>query len=170
MTCQWLPVDVLAEGVLEIAGLRDGDKSGAAGAVNEREGQLVYNLLSPHTFSWTPDLCSALHTTKLSAFVNVPFKNWLAQLRSLSATTPSFAGGKMSESADPNRNPAIKLVDFFAEGFAGNADLKIVFEIGDAEKASPALRNAPKVIESGLLGKMVEVWMERWMVGSIKKV
>lgn len=164
VTCRWLPVDTLAKGVLEIAGLRDGEASGVAGAMNEREGQLVYNLVSPHSFSWTPDLCSALHTTDLSAFENVPFSHWLAQLRNLSVTPPSLTGGIISAAADPNCNPAIKLVDFFADNFAGNnADSEIVFETGEAEKASPALRNAPGVIESGLLGKMVEVWMEKWM-------
>ncbi|KAF6229077.1 hypothetical protein HO133_007191 [Letharia lupina] len=162
--CQWLPVDTLAEAVLEVVMLRDGQTSGAAAAVSGREGQLFYNLRSPHTFSWTPDLCSALHATDLSAFENVTFKDWLDRLRSLSADTHSSTGGKTSEAADPNRNPAIKLVDFFAENFAeNNANSEVVFEIGEAEKASPALRNAPKVIESGLLGKMVEVWMERWM-------
>ena len=161
MTCRWLPVDTLAKGVLEIAGLRVGEASGVAGAMIERGEQLVYNLVSPHTFSWTPDLCSALHTTELSAFENVPFDHWLAQLRNLSVTTPSLTGGS---AADPNRNPAIKLVDFFADNFAGsNAGSEVVFEIGEAEKASPALRNAPRVIESGLLGKMVEVWMEKWV-------
>lgn len=165
MTCRWVPVDTLAAGVLEIAGLKDGEASGAAIAGIRREEQLVYNLVSPHTFSWTPDLCSALRTTKLSAFENVPFQKWLAQLRSLSVTSPSLTGGgEISAAADPNRNPAIKLVDFFAENFAGdNAGSEIVFETGEAEKASPALRNAAKVIESGLLAKMAEFWMEKWM-------
>lgn len=164
MACQWLPVDTLTEVVLEIAGLRDGETNDAAAAVNERGGQLVYNLLSPHTFSWTRDLCPALHATELPAFETVPFENWLAQLRNLSVTTFSVTGGKASEAAHPNRNPAIKLVEFFAANFAGNnADSEIVFESDEAEKVSPALRNAPKVIESGLLGKMVEVWIGKWM-------
>lgn len=163
MTCRWLPVDTLAKGVLDIAGLRTGEASGEASAMIEREEQLAYNLVSPHTFSWTPDLCSALHTTELSAFENVPFSHWLAQLRNLSVTPSSLSGGITSAAADPNCNPAIKLVDFFADNFAGNnAGSEIVFETGEAERASPALRNAPKVIESGLLGKMVEVWMEKW--------
>ena len=159
MTCRWLPVDTLAESVLEIAGLRDG----AAGAVNEKEGQLVYNVLSPHTFSWMPEFCRALHATELSAFEIIPFKNWLARLRSLSVATTSFTNDKMREAADPNRNPAIKLVDFFAVNFAeNNTGSGILFETSVAEKASSTLRSAPKVIESGLLGKMVEVWMKNW--------
>ena len=83
MTCQWLPVDTLAEAVLEIVGLSDGQWK------TENGRQLIYNVLSPHTFSWTPELCSALHATNLSAFEDVSFKDWLAHLRSLSATTAS---------------------------------------------------------------------------------
>ena len=156
MTCQWLPVDTSAEAVLEIVGLSDGHPK------IENGRQLFYNVLSPHTFSWTPELGSALHTTSLSAFEDVSFKDWLAQLRGLSTTT-SCININSSEAADPNYNPAIKLVDFFAEEFADKrGDSEIVFEISTAEEASAALRSAPKVIESGLLEKMVEVWMKRW--------
>ena len=157
MTCQWLPVDTLAEVVLEIVGLSDEQSK------IENGRQLFYNVLSPHTFSWTPELGSALHTTNLSASEDISFKDWLAHLRSLSATTASCINTNRSEAADPQRNPAIKLVDFFAEGFADKtAGSEIVFEISMAEEASAALRNAPKVIESGLLKKTVEVWMKRW--------
>ena len=128
----------------------------------ENGRRLFYNTLSPHTFSWTPELCSALHATNSSAFVDVSFKDWPAHLRSLSATTASCINTKRIEAADPNRNPAIKLLDFFAEGFADKLGVsEIVFEMSMAEEASAALRNAPKVIESGLLEKMVEVWMNR---------
>ncbi|MCJ1381650.1 hypothetical protein MMC17_004761 [Xylographa soralifera] len=164
MTCQWLPVDTLAESVLEIAGLGSEATNGAVSMANEKGGQLVYNLLSPHKFSWTRDLCPALHETGLPAFDSVPFETWLAQLRGLSMTTSSFVGSRTSDAADPNRNPAIKLVDFLAWNFTGtSAESEIVFETDEAEKVSSALRNAPKVIESGLLGKMVEVWLEKWM-------
>ena len=157
MTCQWLPVDTLAEAVLEIVGLSVGQSETEIG------GQLFYNVLSPHTFSWTPELGFSLHATSLSAFEDISFKDWLAHLRSLSATPASCIDTYKSDAADPNRNPAIKLVDFFAEEFADKtAGSEIVFEIGMAEEASPALRKAPKVIESGLLQKMVEVWMKRW--------
>ena len=157
MTCQWLPVDTLAEAVLEIVGLSDGQSTIEDGR------QLFYNVLSPHTFSWTPELGSALHATNLSAFKEISYKDWLAHLRSLSAITASYINTNRSEAADPNCNPAIKLVDFFAENFVEKSgDSEIVFEISKAEEASAALRNAPKVIESGLLEKMVEVWMKRW--------
>ena len=157
MTCQWLPVDTLAEAVLEIAGQNDGQSEIANGR------QLFYNVLSPHTFSWTPKLGSALHATKLPAFEEVPFKDWLTHLRSLSATTASCININRSEAANPTCNPAIKLVDFFAEGFADKrGGSEVVFDISMAEEASAALRNAPKVIESELLEKMVEVWMKSW--------
>ena len=157
MTCQWLPVDTLAEAVLEIVGLSDVQSK------IENGRQLFYNVLSPHTFSWAPKLGSALHATNLSAVEDTSFKYWLAHLRSLSATTASCVNIKRSEAADPHRNPAIKLVDSFAEGFADKmVGSEVVFEISMAEEASAALRNVTKVIESGLLGKWVEVWMKKW--------
>ena len=164
MTCQWLPVDTCAEAVLEIVGLREGERREAAATVKAGERLLFYNLLSPHTFSWTPDLCSALHATDLIPFENISFKDWLARVRSLSATTSSTTRGERNEAADPIRNPAIKLVDFFAEGFADErGGSEIVFEMSKAEEASVALRNSPKVIESGLLEKMIKVWMRKWI-------
>ena len=163
MVCQWLPIDTLAESVLEIAGLSNGETKGATGAVDDGEGLLVYNLLSPHTFSWTRDLLPAIHATEFPAFEPVAFDIWLAQLRNMSVTTSSSTGSKTSEAADPNQNPAIKLVDFFAGNFTGNnLESEVVFEIEGAQEASPALRNAPKVMESGLLEKMIKVWMGRW--------
>ena len=159
MACKWLPVDTLAEAVLEIVGLSHGRVGTTSPSADiESKEQLVYNLLSPHTFSWAGDLCPALLKTALPAFETVPFDEWLARLRSLSDTADT-AG----EAADPNRNPAIKLIEVFASDFAGNkVHTEVVFETEKAMQMSPALRSAPKVIESSLLEKMVEKWMKKW--------
>ena len=164
MACRWLPVDTLAEAVLEIVGLNNGRVGTIALDTDlKSKEQLVYNLLSPHTFSWTQDLCPALRKTALPSFKTVPFDQWLAQLRSLSVTTAGTAG----EAADPTRNPAIKLVDLFASEFTGDKDdLKILFEIEEAKQMSPAFRNAPMVIESEFLGRIVERWMKKWGEGT----
>lgn len=79
---------------------------------------------------------------------------------------------KLMSAANPEKNPAIKLVDFFETMFAekkDDASDEIVFEIGKAEKKSPALRNAPGVVESGLVGKMVAKWMEKWEGEKLKR-
>ena len=160
MACRWLPVDTLAEAVLDIVGLNNGRVGTIALNTDiKSKEQLVYNLLSPHTFSWTQDLYPALRKTALPSFKTVPFDQWLAQLRSLSVTTVGTAG----EAADPTRNPAIKLVDLFASEFTGDKDdQKILFEIEEAKGMSPELRNAPMVTESEFLGRIVEGWIEKW--------
>ena len=159
MACKWLPVDTLAEAILEIVELDHGRVGTMpASADIETEEQLVYNVLSPHTFSWAWDLLPALHKMALPAFETVPFDEWVARLRSL-----SDSAGTAGKAADPNHNPAIKLINVFASDFAGNkVHTEVVFEIEKAKQMSPALRKAPKVIESLLLEKIVEKWMKKW--------
>ena len=164
MACKWLPVDTLAEVVLEIVGLDHGRVGTMPPSADiESKEQLVYNVLSPHTFSWVRDLCPTLRKTALPAFETVPFDKWLARLRSLSDTA-----GTAGEAADPNRNPALKLIDVFASEFAGNKiHSEVVFEIEKAKQMSSALRKAPKVVESELLGMTVERWMKKWAVETV---
>ncbi|KAI4265985.1 MAG: hypothetical protein L6R38_009031, partial [Xanthoria sp. 2 TBL-2021] len=86
---------------------------------NDNKMNLVYNLLSPHTISWTHDFLPALHHAGLS-FSPVPTKTWLQRLRSFSQTDSSSSSSsnttnKTNESsasaaADPEKNPALKLL------------------------------------------------------------
>ena len=177
-TCEWLPVDTLATSIIQIADLAHNGNS-----IPESGNRLVYNLVSPHSFSWTSDLLPALSRAGLS-FRPKSLATWLHQLRTLSST-PSTTSNKSTNNAtsaaeatptpaaDPSQNPAIKLVSFFAEGFADQSDVAaesgIRFETGEAEKKAPALHAAPNVIESGLLGKMVDVWMEKWTGKKVKR-
>lgn len=124
-------------------------------------------------------------------FKSVLFEEWLAQPRQLSTTPATGSVNSQSgnppaphppvvdrEAADPGRNPALKLVDYLAanledDGGAGHGEETvggIVFEIDEAEKLSVALRDAPAVILSGLLDKMVEVWIRRWDAGGCKSM
>ena len=161
---RWLPLDTVAESIAAIAGLKPSE----VGINNEfhvgtTDNLRFYNIRSPHSFSWNRNLLPALHKTKLPAFENVPFETWIARLRGLSTRTYSTDGGEQYAAADPEQNPAIKLVDFLASHFSKDStDLDIEFDTAKAEAVCPALKNAPKVIESGLLEKMVEVWMRRW--------
>ena len=146
LSCEWLPVDTLATAVIEITGIP------RLSGLPRSPPPFVYNLRSPCTFSWTSNFLPALFSAGLS-FRPVPTKIWLNQLRDCS---------------DPKRTPAIKLVDFFEATFTTGkekddiAEDRIVFDISSAEDASPALRNASNVVESGLVEKMVRVWIEKW--------
>lgn len=183
MSCEWLPVDVLARSILQIGGLDNDDSS-----LPQRDGQLVYNLVSPHSFRWTMDLLPALSAAGLS-FRPVSFETWVHRLRSLSldisstthhllrtpttasdtttsSSSPSTSDTSKTPAANPLQNPALKLVDFFEGPFqsdnAAGGGKGIKFETEGARKVANALRDAPKIIESGLLGKMVSAWLQRW--------
>ena len=182
-TCEWLPVDTLAKSIIQIGGIAsteephtngfhsDFTSNGleANGSLTHPKPRLVYNLVSPYSFSWTSDLLPALSSAGLS-FRPRSLATWLHQLRKLSSTAyphSSSNGATTPAAADPDQNPAIKLISFFEESFQDNngeagGDLGIRFETKDAEEVAPALRDAPLVIESGLLRKMVEAWKEKW--------
>ncbi|KAL8777966.1 MAG: hypothetical protein Q9213_007632 [Squamulea squamosa] len=224
--CEWLPVDTLADSVVELAGLDvslEGDRGkamkgydGANMAAKSEENRdidrmdteatkgvtgeadfegngntttiqsdktttndrnidtttenpefqkqpkqsmkLVYNLLSPRTFSWTHDFLPALHRAGLQ-FSSVTTETWLQRLRSLSSQD------KSNPAADPDKNPALKLLGYYESAFDGKdeeKDGRMKFEIQGAKRDSKALRGAEDVIGSGLVEKMVGWWMERW--------
>ncbi|KAI4250995.1 MAG: hypothetical protein L6R42_008538, partial [Xanthoria sp. 1 TBL-2021] len=143
-------------------------------SIREQPMNLVYNLLSPHTISWTHDFLPALHRAGLS-FSPVPTKTWLQRLHSFSQTdssssSSSNATNKINDSsasaaADPEKNPALKLLQYHERTFGRKdeeKDGRVEFEIGMAERDSAALRGAEDVVGSGLVGKMVGWWMGRW--------
>lgn len=170
ITCEWLPVDILATTILELAGLfssvspdleehLDGSVRNGMAAVKEESAPLVYNILSPHSFSWTDELLPALSRAGLF-FKPVPTWTWLHQLRSLSQSSSK----NNNPAADPRRNPALKLIDHFEKAFGNEAKEggKVEFAIENAMKDSPCLRGSPNVLESGLLAKTLGWWTGRW--------
>src|SRR5690606_7588129 len=87
-TPAWLPVDVVAQSIIDIS------TSGA--------GSVFCNVTNPRTFSWLDDLLPALRTTGLE-FEEVEPQEWIRRLR--------------TSDPDPLRNPPIKLVEFFASKY-----------------------------------------------------
>lgn len=190
--CQWLPVDTLADCILEIGGLSQKDVTEAHESTNgdtntkingeaatdsttdfepsaaevDNEGSnkepmnLTYNLLSPHAFPWISSLLPALHATALS-FQSVPTATWLQRLRSLASSNESST----DPAADPDRNPALKLIQYYESAFSRDVerDGRVEFEIGNSMRGCASLRGMEDVVRSGLVGKMVEWWMERWV-------
>ncbi|KAL8952684.1 MAG: hypothetical protein Q9222_001421 [Ikaeria aurantiellina] len=183
--CRWLPVDTLADCVLEIAGLispapaiddyndtimstqnsyargcgpqRSGDSSNV---VTSWQPELCYNICSPHTFSWTSDLLPALTRAGLK-FETIPFDDWLSQLRKILASI-DVGDDMMKHQPAPNNakstfNDAAKLIEYLQGDFL--ADSKpLTFRIDKAMRDSPALRKAPRIIEDGLVSLMVKEW------------
>ena len=184
MECEWLPVDVLAKAILEIAGISAPASIHANpfperqlipkvnGVVEDEEPvvkdyvqtkELVYNIRSPHTFSWANDLLPAL-TTGGFDFEVVPFGNWLDQLESLhSDENPGTLcrDARENDIGDgANYHPVLKLLEYLKNGFCKDSR-SVVFEIDKAMRDSPALRGAPDVVKSGLVGLMIKWWMNK---------
>ncbi|KAL9611143.1 MAG: hypothetical protein Q9167_004196 [Letrouitia subvulpina] len=188
--CCWLPVDVCASAMIEIEGLNKSAAANPAAnpEADSREEceskRLLYNVSSPLSFSWNEDLLPALKKLGLH-FEAVPFSAWIAQLRKLASqtgtadsefmgTTNGINSGDNNEhypvdlkatvvAADPAQNPALKLIESFEESYGHEPQGDgITFATEEAEKASPSLRTMEGVIESGLLEKMLMVWMRKW--------
>lgn len=146
-TQSWLPVDIVASTILDLAGITT-----SRPPASDFDTNLVYNLVNSNTFSWTDDLLPELQRSGLS-FRVVPVNEWLQKLRDY-----QLNGG------DPESNPAVKLLDHFERTYSGteNTPRRITFETKTAMNHSKALREAPRIIEDGYVKKFMKVWLEKW--------
>ena len=144
-TESWLPVDKVAAAILDLAGISTG-----AIPVSDLDTDLVYNIENPHTFSWTDSLLPELHQSGID-FSTVPVAEWLQKLRNY-----ENSGG------DTERNPAVKLTDHFERMYGRKKTGDIRFETEIAQMHSPALRETPRLVEEGYIGKFVKAWLARW--------
>ncbi|RAL16759.1 putative NRPS-like enzyme [Aspergillus homomorphus CBS 101889] len=144
-TPAWLPVDVVAEAVLELSGITPSPEA----TVFARDPTVVYHVQNSKTFRWTEDLLPALRQAGLN-FEILPKREWIQRLR---ASDP-----------DPTKNPAIKLLDFFTDKYdnesMGRSGLS--FQMEKTEAASPSLKGGVELIETGLIRKFVDVWRTEW--------
>ncbi|KAM3076421.1 hypothetical protein ACMFMG_007240 [Clarireedia jacksonii] len=139
MTCSWLPVDTLAEIILDLTFL-------------PHTPEIIYNICSPHTFSWTRDLLPELGSCRLE-FKAVPPSVWLAQLRSAARLS------------NADRNPAVKLLEYYERSYGENGPVgEITFDIERGLRDSEALRRAPVLLDEGYIGKFVKAWLKKWVV------
>ncbi|KAJ5464172.1 hypothetical protein N7475_007307 [Penicillium sp. IBT 31633x] len=94
----WLPFDQCGRATSDIA---------MKGASGSRDANLIYHLVNPRTFSWKHDLPPALRKgSALPDFEVVSLPEWLNQLA--------------SSEQDPEKNPSIKLIDFWRSKYAGS--------------------------------------------------
>ena len=131
-TPSWLPVDTVAQAVADMS-LSDA-------------GTLVANVTNPKLFRWTEDLLPALRTAGLE-FDEVEPKEWVRRLR--------------ESDQDPEANPPIKLVEFFASKYDRDEfPPSKIFATDVACRLSPALADAP-VLSKDLVGKFVAYFRSR---------
>lgn len=147
----WLPVDLCAEAILDIAFPASGEL--------EHDASLVYHLVNPKLFSWKKDLLPVLSRTKLPSFDIFSPAEWLDRLR--------------RSDPDPVRNPSVKLIDFWQKkyGRAGNEQAAqdveapgLSFETVRTEQNSPAVASAVDPVSTGLVERYVDTWLRRWGV------
>ncbi|KAK9421780.1 putative NRPS-like enzyme [Seiridium unicorne] len=133
--CNWTPVDVLAEVILDLAEI----------SMPPGEGQkekLVYNITNPWTFSWNDDLLPALREAGME-FSAVGWEMWLRELA--------------QSSDDPMLNPSKKLLGFWLKQ---RADAEATtFDIGPTLLASPSMRRAPRLFDGQHIEQIVKAWM-----------
>ncbi|KAL3464342.1 hypothetical protein BJX64DRAFT_286473 [Aspergillus heterothallicus] len=149
-TPSWLPVDLVADAILDLADLNENlGASHVAVKGFSYDSQTVYHVQNAKTFRWTEDLLPALKKAGLD-FEILPKREWVQRLR--------------EGEQDPKKNPAVKLLDFFAEKYDNDSMGRsgLSFEMQKSEAASPALNGGVDLIESGLIKKFVDAWRREW--------
>ncbi|CZR53066.1 related to nonribosomal peptide synthetase MxcG (component of the myxochelin iron transport regulon) [Phialocephala subalpina] len=143
-TPSWLPVDIIARSVLELA-----DLDGSASTKTMDDSDIVYHVQNSHLFHWTNDLLPALRDAGLE-FETVPQREWVRRLRD-------------SESS-PEKNPTIKLLDFFTEKYDNDRPGRrgLVFLTEKTGEKSEAIRHGYDIVGSGIIKKIVESWKREW--------
>lgn len=159
--CSWIPVDTTAAAILDLSRISD------PRIPNQREGEdeaMVYNLVSPHTFSWTTELLPQLETAGL-IFERISLAAWIDRLRDI---VDQEEGGEHPSTL--LHHPYLKLVDFWSRSLvaaekkvkAGGVRVGKTFDTTRARKDSVALRTCPQILEDGFIEKYLGVWLEKW--------
>ncbi|KAI9805946.1 MAG: putative secondary metabolism biosynthetic enzyme [Sarcosagium campestre] len=142
----WLPVDQLADIILDLASI-----SAPPFSEQTADGSMVYNVVNPARFSWTQDLLPALRNAGMEFETTAP-KEWISRLQ---ASDP-----------DVGVNPAYKLLAFFTERYDyGSEDEgrgNPIFDTKRAQAASNTMRNLPHSLKDKLIKKFVDSWMSKW--------
>ena len=156
----WLPVDICAKAAVGVA--LEGKGSG------EEDEETVYHLVNPRAFSWARDLLPVLKQhPDFPAFEIVPTSQWLERL------------GKSEP--DPGKNPSIKLLDFWMRKYGAKptssntvptveddegVETGLTFEthrtLSSASGCAEVLGAVRDPVGSGLMERIVGVWMGKW--------
>ena len=143
-TVDWIPVDVLARGLLELA-LGPTNPPGSC-AADGPSGAAVYHAVNPQRTSWpklvqtvaaTLDQQNPEHKIEL-----VPLKAWVEALRE-----------SASKIEDIPLNPAVKLLDFF-QGMSSRVERKLLLDTRRTVASSKTLAT---------VGPIREAWMANWV-------
>ncbi|KAL0256766.1 hypothetical protein SLS55_009163 [Diplodia seriata] len=152
----WLPIDVAAASILDIALPVGGRESGGDGVrdVVEDDAATVYHILNPQTFHWTRDFVPALRRTgMLPPFEVVSPAEWLEKLR--------------DSDPDVQRNPSRKLLGFWEGKYGREVTGKktLGFQTEKTLEMAPRLGEVPMadiLRDDEWLGRVVRRWVSSW--------
>jgi len=140
-TVDWVPVDLLATIVVEIAENIVHRKSDRA------EGALVYNLVNPQTVTW-PSLLPAVQEF-IGVKKVIPFDEWVQELQQSSTAN----NGALIAS-----NPGLKLLDFFR----GLSEKQTTVE-GSRYAVNKMLRDSKQASDlTAISPDWMRLWLRQW--------
>ncbi|KAK7730825.1 putative NRPS-like protein biosynthetic cluster [Botryosphaeria dothidea] len=138
----WLPVDVTARVVVELA-LGGGGEAGCE----------VFNVENTHRVRWNGEFLPALRKAGLQ-FEAVPQREWVRRLE--------------EGEQDVEKNPPVKLLDFFRKRYGVvTGEPHPVFDTTKARKHAPSLREETPV-DDELVAKFLKYWMEEAWKAPVK--
>ncbi|OMP85286.1 L-aminoadipate-semialdehyde dehydrogenase large subunit [Diplodia seriata] len=142
----WLPVDVAASAVVELAFAETETET------EEEKGECkVWHVENEQRVRWNAEFLPALRKAGL-VFDAVPQREWVGRLE--------------RGEQDGERNPAVKLLEFFrkrygGDGGGGGEKAHPVFDMTQAKRFAPSLRGGT-VVDEELVGKFLRFWMGEW--------
>lgn len=167
----WVPIDLLAEIVVELALSEDlepkrtDSQESLTDTESPRKQACVFHPLNRHPTTWQaikPTLTAALSSLAGKHLSTVPPDIWLGKIRqeieSTAATGHKLHDGDLD--AFLRVNPAVKLLDFYEEMLRAGTGPGNVLAIGETERRSARLR-ALEGIKAEWVGKWVGEWMEQ---------
>ena len=141
-TVDWVPVDIAAQAVLELALSRPSHKQGEVAC---------FNLVNPRPVPWS-DLVSAVREFYVSSgrvMETVDMEDWVRHLQEV--------GASKEGSEDVEQYPALRLLDFFQGLANGEQGVQCSFGTGLSVKRSAAMAELAPV-DGGLMKKWCEGW------------
>lgn len=143
-TTNWVPVDIMAEILVELALIDEGPRDHSQGVGTMK----MFHVVNPQVCQWE-DLLPTVREHLGNEFPLVPFEEWVQRLRNSAA----------AEVINPDANPGIKLLDFFEgmvrDKLSGKESARL--ETAETERCSKTLR------ELGPVGvEWMEMWLKQW--------
>lgn len=154
----WLPVDLAAKAILDLAKLpRNGHDTQSKRNALPIDASIVYHVLNPTRFHWTKEMIPALAKTGLE-FDLLPTPQWMERLR--------------NSDRDAAKNPPIKLLNWFESKYGSAIQSSktelLVYSTDKTTQDSPTLAALPAVTDPDFVLLMIQQLKKFWRDGLAK--